>query len=563
MWTEVLAKLKVYWLGAICTSLWLTSCFDTDMIACKGDGTDPVAGGSYVLLSVSLQHDNGPVVSRSPQAGEDGDGRQAGLFHENDIENLCVFVYNSPDSINAPATTPITGSAYVDAIGFTAPGVESPVYTSAPILIENFLAKKNDHFVAVANMGDLTKEVTTLGQLRDYLVENPWNAATDFKDYTAFTMASEADSRMTMVKNGVELGSAENPIEVAIPLERTAARIDFVLPTGAQAEATDYGMKYGVTAADASHTVADVYLTHARIVNAMQQPTYLLKRTAESVDTRIFDYLGKETVDANGLADNYVIEPTTALKQREPADAQLAAWFGDTRFALYEASATGGFTEADKVRTRSADGTTGFDTGLSNCDFEEADHPYYVLGYVNENTMAPECTNAENATGVVLRAKYVPRKVYRDYAIQGAADGETGSAVGHKELVLDEAFEGGTFWRYRPSRVDFSEDVCLYFSNKEAAAEYAAAHPEDVAVITEYADGVCYYNVWMRHAENGDEAEIGPMEFGIVRNNIYQILVKSVTGPGSAEPEPHGPENIESVIYVRPWNVRVQPEIVI
>lgn len=551
-------KLTTYWLCAIGLLCSLGACGDDGFGDCGADGPGPVKDGTYLLLRLNLAREGGTAGSRSPKAGEDGDGREPGVFHENDIDDLCVFAYNSEEGVNAPATTPIEGAVYVKDIGFTHPGTGSPVYSmAAPVLLESLWLEKHTHFIIAVNMGDFTGEVSNLGELRDYRVARPWKEASAFKDYTAFTMASESDSRMLLEKEGVELGSQEHPVEVTVDVERTAARIDFVLAGDVEDTEGTRRLKYEVPGADGTGSLAKVYLTHARVVNAMQQPTYLLKRTASGPEASGRDYLGTETVDKDGMADNYVMEPTTGEKRRQdPEEAVLESWFGETRFANYLSEGAGYFTDEYKIHVERGDGTTGFDTGLSEYDIFGTAYPYYVMGYVNENTMFPECSTFFNATGIVVRALYVPCEGH----VYGAYDPETG------ELSAATGFDfkkGQTFWRYAPSRVEMKEHEALYFSNEEAARAYGTAHPEDAASVTEYTDGVCYYNIWLRHADNGDNALVGTMEYGIVRNNIYQILIKSFSGPGTNGPNPHGPDNASSVIYVRPWNVRVQPEIVI
>jgi len=556
--------------------LLLTSCFEPESFDCEPAVPAAPVSGSYVQLSLSLQNGSRQTPSRAatPKPGENGDGLMPGAFHENDINDLCIFVYNAAEGIQAPASTPVKG-VYVGDLNIhfaDTPALTDPLEYTTQVQIPDYLAKSGDHFVAVVNMGDLTSKVTNLGELRDYPVTTPWTGTgPNFREYTRFTMASADDAVPGLDGTGGQNpGTREAPIIVTVPVERTAARIDFVLPTSRQATRTADGVEYAVKATEsapgqpvATETVAKAYITHVRVVNAMGGEPYLLKRTAATIGTAAttsVTYLGKETVDADGQATNYVIEPTSHEKTAAaPDEATQARWFGNSRFGLYlhahETPSEGQqpyFSDDYKVRTAAAaEGANAFNGGFSQCDFENEQHDYYLLGYVNENTMAPEHTNAWNTTGLVLRAKYVPTDVYTYTDTDG------------QQLIDDFADGDGTFWRYRPAGATMGEGRCLYFGTEESAKAYAEAHPADSATLTKYPGGVCYYNVWLRHANNGDEAEIGPMEFGIVRNNIYQVLVKSISGPGTPVPDETGPETIRSIIYVRPWNVRPQPEIIV
>ena len=74
----------------------------------------------------------------------------------------------------------------------------------------------------------------------------------------------------------------------------------------------------------------------------------------------------------------------------------------------------------------------------------------------------------------------------------------------------------------------------------------------------------CYYNYWIRHLDNNMENEMGVMEFAIVRNNIYRLLVTNISGLGSGTPEidPEKPDEYEAYLKmdfnVLPWIVRNQ-----
>lgn len=80
----------------------------------------------------------------------------------------------------------------------------------------------------------------------------------------------------------------------------------------------------------------------------------------------------------------------------------------------------------------------------------------------------------------------------------------------------------------------------------------------------------CYYYHWIRHNDNGNNGVMGPMEFAIVRNNVYKLSVSKIHTlghPRISENDPNAPEpddpDEETKIYltvdteVIPWVVRV------
>lgn len=80
----------------------------------------------------------------------------------------------------------------------------------------------------------------------------------------------------------------------------------------------------------------------------------------------------------------------------------------------------------------------------------------------------------------------------------------------------------------------------------------------------------CYYYYWNRHNDNGKNGIMGPMEFGVVRNNVYKLAVTHIARLGHPRisqndpdsPDPGTPDE-SSNIYITvdaevvPWTVRV------
>lgn len=80
----------------------------------------------------------------------------------------------------------------------------------------------------------------------------------------------------------------------------------------------------------------------------------------------------------------------------------------------------------------------------------------------------------------------------------------------------------------------------------------------------------CYYYYWNRHNDNGMSGVMGPMEFAVVRNNVYKLAVTKVSRlghPRIAENDPDAPTpntpDEKSDIYITvncttlPWVVRL------
>lgn len=107
---------------------------------------------------------------------------------------------------------------------------------------------------------------------------------------------------------------------------------------------------------------------------------------------------------------------------------------------------------------------------------------------------------------------------------------------------------------------------------------FAAAYAENLAEKSENTDTEhdikistdntidCYYPYWIRHGNNGDPKEMGVMEFGIVRNNIYKLSVSAIKNFGPLELTPGTPDEniknyIEVEVFVKPWVLRYNENI--
>lgn len=91
------------------------------------------------------------------------------------------------------------------------------------------------------------------------------------------------------------------------------------------------------------------------------------------------------------------------------------------------------------------------------------------------------------------------------------------------------------------------------------------------SVDSDYGPGYfCYYYYWNRHNDNGLNGSMGPMEFAVVRNNIYKLSVNRISRLGHPRipendpdnPTPSSPDESDEIyldvsIKIAPWVVRV------
>lgn len=557
------------------------------------DGSESAGAERFIVLKIAVPTGETAAHTRAnPMGGEDGNGREDGILNENMIHDLNIFFYNHSEGMNAPDATPVKGfyfnldnpddednSVKFDKVESSS--INGMTYYEVKFIYEGEITNFSHtalKFITVANVGKpMGRSLLTLGDLRKHnghiessILSSSWiETSVDgqkVKDYDRFVMTTAyADQNI----NGKDYGSStinfsgtgsENaPYLGETTVERLCARIDLWYNKAQNAGNSDSPEKltYSVKGGADDSEIATVHIINVLPVNVMQKTSFLLKKVTDESGTSTrsdwsasglggitsFKWGGVEMPHPNAAGKdrpvNYVVEPTTLLKNK--TDADPAGWYGDT----------GAETVKNRI-TQSSPGSFGdYHNGIP----ASPTSPNYdcdriaIIGYANENTHPTDCFKSEFLTGLAFRAVYVPNKVIETYS------------EGNLEYKNDYS-NGTTFYRYSPTVQSQYEGSSLYFISKEVAEAYKAAHQADNAVITEYKDGICYYNLWLKHYDDVDDRDgksdphaALPMEYATVRNNIYRVAI-SFSGPGDPTPEMREPNNIHSRIFVRPWNQR-------
>lgn len=579
-------------------ALALAGCAADSDIATGDDAGKAGKGKAYVTLSLSM--DNvAPATRAYPTGGEAGDGYERGQSYENVVSSAVAFFY-SADGVNAAATTLIDGVAefnrFTAGDGITP--VDKKIYTAEPQQV----ALDNGEYsvIVVANPGDdkwWNGTNLTLGDVRDHIYKEAWKVDAD-GNYSNFLMTSADDATLTLTPDATQ----QDPAEVAVKVERVAARIDY------NADEQVYECK------DPAYTEATVQITGAAIVNNLTAGSYLLKRVNATVSADGATYLGDETVGSDGVPTNYVIDPWTVAKTEgnppftidgtsgRPASDLYGVWFGNQSSQTLT-------SELLKPGYWAALCTPG--TALAHVD--GGTPGYNRIGYTLENTTAADCAGPRYTTGVVFKAKFNPA----DGSIANYTADSTFFSLGGRLYASmqdmmavvygSRVFEGfdsniqnktnwagvkewaGTLLSDDPSGyVDFLENECaahadnmeekltesdkarlLWSAYMLAECGYSATQSAGGAwkvtinangkntrtalrqhEVRTYEDAQCYYTWWVRHGNDGKADANGLMEYAIVRNNVYKLDVRSVYSIGGDIP---GDESLVVNVYVNDW----------
>lgn len=522
----------------------LTGCVHEDADDGKGS-VDPADIDTYITLNVDTRATSTRAVSSD---GQDGDDFMIGEGPEESIDDIAFFLFHI-NSWDADGSARYVYRGRLGNADMEWNPIENSKGVSLTIKLKGYVPTPQDRVIVVANTGNKLDNVETLGQLRDFVDFEAWRKGSDPSACDHFVLSSSYnDADNGKVEYQGKAGTKTDPYISGVKVQRVAARIDFLYAPGnvtGQAPFSSFDYKVNENPGDeTSALLARLRILSIIPLNVRQGSSYLIRRVTAKGDvygTGGVSYGGREYRDDEGIPVNTVIEPQTLMKG-VPRDGvvsdDLDGWFGDTR--------------ADRVFASPASYLTG--TAVSDYSqhvLEQDGQKFVIVAYANENTQPITTSDGRTSlytskymTGVLLRAVYVPVKVWADAAATVPS--------------AQDFTSGHTFWRFVPS-TSRGESDCIYFDNEAAANAYKTAHAGEV---TKFTDGICYYTLWMRHAAVSQSMGRNyPMEYAIVRNNVYRIEVGYVTGPGTPSPSPDEPANALMRIYVRQWNKRVQPTI--
>lgn len=521
--------------------LWL-ACFLL-LAACRNSETEwekdvPGASGAPVAISLKLA---------MPSAG-DVSGTDSGLDEEREIRDLTVFLYESGDKgVNMNGNPDMSLVLYYESEDLTKD--EYGVLHTATREVEGLSTGKKYDILVVANAGSrrASQPRVSLDDLRQELVSEAWKME-EGESYHSFLMSSAGPERNVIQITEANY-SPDSPATNAKPvaLQRVAARVDYYIWPEYPVEKSEDKVK----------------IVGAKLVNAYKSGSWLLKCLAPEVDAESgFTYLDEET-DENAVVDTKKTEAKTSK---------------DYNFPYMEFSTQWEFPQGTDLKIKDSEDRAGF-----------------RIGYTLENTNALPADDTEAlqkyATGVVFKAEYRPKdfteartffvfqgKIYktlreamdnfegnntweespettagitawRDYAL----DLRSNDPTGYKDYLMHGINHGTT--EHVKNWTDYMREVCGY---EEAEDGQVTVTDNTQSVLATYGtktyqDGICYYTCWIKHARTG------AMQYAIVRNNLYELAVRSVKGLGDDVP---GETSLDIQVAVKDWN-RLEDETIV
>lgn len=332
---------------------------------------------AYLQVKVTVEGSGDTRASRAttgPQGGEDGDGREPGTNHENEVNSLTVLLYQSSKNDLSEDEATI-GYVYT----FTALTASTPssggnvTYSTGPREIDPVIVGKDYHVLVIANAGDMTSRCIgkKISKIRDMQMDKVCTRNDDIANFTDFVMSSKKDAKIDFSgKSGSGTGTESDPYVVNVDIERLAARIDII--PNATYDNTSQGYYYNVM--DGTNVIGGFKLESVTPSKVLTKGEYLIKRVSSDAAVSAVTYFGVEKMDATTKAStNYVVCPWT----KDRAGLTLAEAEGPT--SLYNVKKT---------------------TSTSTVVGEAS----YILDYVMENTTTDN--DEAYSTGLIFKGKY-------------------------------------------------------------------------------------------------------------------------------------------------------------
>ena len=539
-------------LAALLLTTWSACSDDTDIPG----GENPEEARAYTTVTIAVPNGVAETRASDPTADTDGTSTDIGLTDEYKVTkaNLYLFPGGASSSFGTATLTEIISISQFTQTTTTTTDQKTIVWTSK-------------------------KTALTPGDYRIYIVVNGTvSGVTDGSkgtlteaDFLAKTTAAATSVIAAVPSDGLVMASrspnsnnsntlpyiaqeiTKDPEQtIAATVERVMGKIT-VTAGGTNASSAATANKYtsfSTTVAQIDN-IKDITLKNYYVVNARKEGYYFRHVDKESSAT---NPLTEANYGNSSATLPYVTDPKTYNKTYTSTPA-LANSYGD--WYLQGSSAFG----LSSFGTFS--GTYMDMPGYSSGAVETK-----VAAYCYENTMLKDKQKNGYTTGIVFKAEIAPSKMMQK---KSSGDGvEETTTIGSIGEIF---YHSGIF--YKDIEALKEAGVLLADGTTSSSANGAPADlkKNDVQCFKKgSADGkfICYYPYWIKHLPSEDTAE-DVMEFGIVRNNVYQVTVTGIQGVGKdgvteniiTDTETDDPTTVllNVKLSIKPWVVRANSAV--
>lgn len=534
-----------YLLMAMGVAMTLSACTDeTDLAAGNGMNTTEDVDQVFMQFKLGL-----PTASRSQTEADGGSnaGVEIGKDYENKVSNVLVVITNAEKGDNydkyitqSYVSTPAAASDNMYVVPFSSTA------------LANYANKQVNVYVICNPTEDIyptTTGTSTTPTAFDVNGIQTLESATDESLWTnnKFLMTNaDDDYTITMPANFNNYKVESNPFNIGtINVERAAARFDY--------KSSVANETYTLMGEDNDPEVT-VTLTHMALVNMSKECYYLRRVSADGTASNVT--IGG--IEVGGTNANYVVDTDADWKS-----SYSGSGASDHFYYVYTPNdiTTPNYEWTEIADVTGATGTEDNDKDWNNTN-DANKQGYKIWRYATENTI-PGAENQEKGitTGVVFKGEL---KAVKDGAVKTAMDA-------HSTVYVYNDIMYGTWENVKTAATADNPTLKVAYDQVGSTENKSNAVAAGFTVF-EPTDGkyeVLYY-YWNRHNDNSQDGVMGPMEFAVVRNNVYKLSVTGVHKFGHPteeenDPDPEDPDDPDesSNVYfsvtakVLPWVVRI------
>lgn len=539
-------------LAALLLTTWAACSDDTD----ASGGENPEEARAYTTVTIAVPNGVAETRASDPTADTDGTSTETGLKDEYKVTkaNLYLFPGGASSSFGTATLTEIISISQFTQTTTTTTDQKTIVWTSKKTALT-----PGDYRIYIVVNG--TVSGVTDGS-KGTLTEADFLAKTT-ADATSVIVAVPSDglvmaSRSPNSNNSNTLPYIAQEITkdpeqtIAATVERVMGKIT-VTAGGTSVSSAATANKYtsfSTTVAQINN-IKDITLKNYYVVNARKEGYYFRHVDKESSVT---NPLTEANYGNSSATLPYVTDPKTYNKTYTATPA-LANSYGD--WYLQGSSAFG----LSSFGTFS--GTYMDMPGYSSGAVETK-----VAAYCYENTMLKDKQKNGYTTGIVFKAEIAPSKM-----MQKTSSGDGVEETNTIGSIGEIFYHSGIFYKDIEALKEAGVLLADGTTSSSASGALTDLKKNDVQCFKKgNTDGkfICYYPYWIKHLPSADTAE-DVMEFGIVRNNVYQVTVASIQGVGKdgvtediiTDTETDDPTTVllNVKLSIKPWVVRTNSAV--
>jgi hypothetical protein len=553
---------------AAAMALGFAACSSEDVPQPKNEDQQKVGNGAYIEMTLTFPS---ATTSRAgteytANGAESSEKYVDGSDFENTVKKIYLFFFDADGNVKEIEGKTYkeygvykgteTGSTTEQLNGEASIRNGAPVYKTATYQLPSVLSLDTDYHVYALvnqlpdNVADIATEADLLNSTMAFTGKD--GEATGIDTEIGIPMAARSyNGTVYATLHATTANTQSSPYELDYEIERSYGRIAFIdskftvplYKSNAEAEKGE-----GVGA-----TVGKAHIESYYVVNKNKK-LYTYRHVGD-IDAN-YSVVGQANWSSlpEGLfgrmtdTNPYVIDPITNLKKEtalaEP-DPEKPTYFLQRLDQLASPSTATDYSVFKQLKAA-------------------VDNVPQSVEYVAENTMGVNAQRKGHTTGIIFCVTIEPNKV-DGLSLDENQDWRVNN---NQDLYF---FEGEFY-----SSIDKINTIKKIEATSKTMSEFGIRY---------FKKGMGFYEYYIRHLDNGDYTDMGKMEFAIVRNNSYELSVKSIAmSPYSSlpkdpkpdsdpehpdEPDPYDPDQpgiddpdegakvyMQIDVVVRPWIVR-------